>query len=203
MEIENGNLPAAVASPQPCARDFAIAMHGSQMYSDRPYIYHLDAVAAVLVEFGLGGVDYLMDAAYLHDVMEDCGVTSESLWSAGFNRAWGIVTAVTDEPGSNRKERKRRTYPKIAGWEDATVVKLADRIANVRECLKSPHEKCTLRSMYANEYAEFYDRLWREDHLLAAPMWAELDRLNSGPETPSPIPQGERLRPAAGSEKEI
>jgi hypothetical protein len=78
---------------------------------------------------------------------------------------------------------------------------LADRIANVRHCLKNPHEKASLRLMYAKEYAEFFDRLWREDHRMAAPMWAELDRLHSGPERPSPYPvsQGAGPRAAAGN----
>lgn len=31
------------------ARDFAIKWHGNQVYGDKPYVYHLDQVAAQLL----------------------------------------------------------------------------------------------------------------------------------------------------------
>lgn len=163
------------------ARDFAIRAHGDQKYGEHPYIYHLDAVVAVLVEFGFGAIQDLMDAAYLHDAIEDCGITSYILWKAGFNRSFGLVYAVTNEPGKNRAVRHSKTYPKMAGWENATIVKLADRIANVRECLRNEDSK---HLMYSCEYAEFYKALYREDHNLAKPVWDELDCLHSGPKIP-------------------
>ncbi len=47
---------------------------------------------------------------------------------------------MTDELGRNRKERKEKTLPKIAALYDAIVVKLADRIANMRNSTKKGHK---------------------------------------------------------------
>ena len=63
-----------------------------------------------------------------------------------------IVYAVTDELGRNRKERKEKTYPRIAANKDAIAVKLCDRIANVQESSKTNHR---LYKMYQKEQADF------------------------------------------------
>lgn len=48
-----------------------------------------------------------------------------------------IVFCVTNEQGRNRKERIKRTYPKIRNNRWAQFVKLCDRIANVEHSLET------------------------------------------------------------------
>ncbi len=55
------------------AVEFARIIHGSQVRkgSDIPYLYHLLAVASMVIEYG-GNEDQAI-AGLLHDVLEDCG----------------------------------------------------------------------------------------------------------------------------------
>lgn len=134
-------------------REFAKSKHRDQKYGDKPYISHLDSVVRVLENFGYGDNYYLVAAAYLHDVLEDTDTTFEEL--AKIDRFVAeIVLAVTDEPGENRKERKAKTYPKIKGNTFATIIKLADRIANVSNAI-NVNDKPGMFEMYKKEHAAF------------------------------------------------
>lgn len=146
--------------------------HSGQQYGNRPYICHCVDVADVLREFGVTDVEILA-AGYLHDTMEDAGITREQIERECSARVAEIVWRVTDEPGENRKKRKRATYPKIAASDDAVAVKLADRIANFRECIKSGSD---LLAMYRREWPEFSNSL-RKFGSINDPMWEELDGL--------------------------
>lgn len=153
------------------ARGYAILQHGSQLYDGRPYSYHLEAVSAVLERFGHMSPE-LRAAAWLHDVVEDTEATAEDV-SASFGRRVGeLVWAVTSEPGKNRKERNALTYPKIRATAGATVLKLADRIANVEHSLTGDGR---LLGMYKKEHPAFKAALYvpGEDEDL----WAHLDSL--------------------------
>jgi (p)ppGpp synthase/HD superfamily hydrolase len=158
------------------ARRYAINTHGSQMYGEsEPYSVHLEEVESVLIEFDHIS-STLRAAAWLHDVLEDV-LTRDEQREAFKNEFPGylylIVEAVTSEPGKNRKERNTKTYPKIAGLNYATVVKLADRIANGR---KSKSTGAKQYEMYKKEYPEFRAALYTSNIDTMA-MWWELDRL--------------------------
>lgn len=173
------------------ARAFAIKAHGDQKYSDEPYIGHLDHVVSILREYGFQSAD-LIDAAYLHDVLEDTEITYDNLLESGFSAlTCQLVQAVTDEPGKNRRERKAATYPKIAGWTDATILKLADRIANSRRASEPGKE--TYMKMYAKEYAAFRRALYR-DTPATIRMWVALDALmQASPDGETPQAEQENL----------
>jgi hypothetical protein len=85
-------------------------------------------------------------------------------------------TRVTSEPGPNRSERHKLTYPKIAAFPDAITVKLADRIANVEA---STRDNPSLLSMYHSEYPGFRSALI--GHGGDPALWAHLDQLPSPP----------------------
>lgn len=93
------------------ARHFAMGAHREQMYGDKPYVVHLDAVADVLREVGTSDHSRLYDVAYLHDVMEDCGITRATIARLFGDGVAEIVELVTDKPGKNRRERHEATYP--------------------------------------------------------------------------------------------
>ena len=172
------------------ARDYAMLMHGGQKYGgDKPYVYHLDAVDAVLVEFGYNHKAY-SDAAYLHDVLEDCCPTGDDLLRAkdfilthyGTAVLGSVIFCTDSKLGANRKERKENTYNSWAliigngnanPWVTMAMrVKLADRLANVRQC-KAENSK--LLGMYRKEAYDFRCALYTTG--ISDAMWAEYDRL--------------------------
>ena len=147
------------------ARKFAIQAHGDQMYGDGtiPYVVHLDMVAGVLREFGFTKDALLLQAAFLHDTVEDTYVTDQILLDNGFSAVVAAAVAFcTDEKGKNRKERKKLTYEKQVGLlnrrpiDDSTrlglLVKWADRVANIRACHIWPAKN--LLPMYVKEGEE-------------------------------------------------
>ena len=151
------------------ARDFAIRAHGDQKYGSEPYVAHLDAVVAVLNEFGYSGDEYVC-SGYLHDCIEDTYILREDI-SKNFNdEIADIVFAVTDEEGKNRHERHVKTYPKIAANAKATIVKLADRIANVRHSIDTNNKV----DMYKKEHAGFKQALYKQEN---EQFWRVLDFL--------------------------
>ena len=136
------------------ARDFAIERHGEQLYGNEPYIVHLDHVHEVGLRFGTTIEEQCAD--YLHDILEDTDCSFEEIW---YEFGWYVahlVFLVTDEDGDNRKERKRRTYPKIRSNSDAIKLKLRDRIANVES---SKQNNPGLFQMYKQEHEEFLTEL--------------------------------------------
>lgn len=136
------------------AREFAIIMHGDQRYGEKfPYSYHLDMVYDIAVQFALD--TEIQIGCYLHDVLEDTDATFEQIRSRfGWYLAF-LVFAVTDEPGLGRKERKRLTYQKMTYLQEerAELIKLCDRIANVKACILNKNDD--LLAMYQRENEEF------------------------------------------------
>lgn len=130
-------------------REFAEFVHGDQTYGDQPYVVHLDAVAAVLSDWGFGGFE-LQAAAYLHDVIEDADVDHGHLSALVTPGVADIVWACTGE-GDPRDERMAAIYAKVARNGRAAVVKLADRVANLEASEPGSHH--ALR--YAGEHAAF------------------------------------------------
>ncbi len=131
--------------------DFAAYCHGDQEYGDgQPYMYHVRKAVEVLRRFGFNEVEHrdIFDATALHDTVEDCPITCQGLFMQGFNpNVINLVYAVTNEDGRNRAERHKKTYGKIFNTENAIVVKLSDRIANVEAKGKV--------EMYRREYPDF------------------------------------------------
>ena len=160
------------------AREFAIKAHGSQTYGDKPYEVHLDDVSHTIIKFcrtdesiSAEQFELLLVCSLLHDVLEDTEATREELESRFGKEISDLIYCVSDEPGKNRKERKAKTYPKIASNNLAIALKLADRIANVENCRKN---NTSLFSMYAKEHTEFRKQLFNGRF---ASMWLHLDNL--------------------------
>lgn len=163
--------------PLASVKSFATLHHvirKAQMYGVLPYTHHLQAVEDVLYEFGEERLE-LQQAAWLHDVVEDTDVKVRDIRENFGERVAELVAAVTSEDGVNRKVRNALTYPKIrAAGDDAIRLKLADRIANVRNGGGSA-------MMYANEHAEFRHQLFVPDETcddtITFTMWTYLDNM--------------------------
>ena len=144
------------------ARAFAEAAHREQRYGDGPYVTHLAAVRAVLADFGYDGA--LGVAAWLHDTIEDTGVTRDDVAQRFGEEVASLVWAVTGI-GANRKARNASAYEKIRATPRAAILKLADRIANVEASREVPGKL----AMYRAEWPSFReglrdlgdDRMWQ------------------------------------------
>jgi (p)ppGpp synthase/HD superfamily hydrolase len=160
-------------APDPAAAlAWGRTLHAGQQYGDQPYTVHLNAVADVLRRFGHGDDPVLMSAGYLHDTIEDQGVGRDEIAARFGGRVANIVDAVSDPEGATRGEQKAAAYPRIRALDDAVIVKLADRIANVEA--GGPK-----REMYRGEQAAFREALRKTG--VADDMWAHLESLLSPP----------------------
>ena len=153
------------------ARDFAIAAHAGQMYGDKPYSDHLDHVVSILKKYVPDDEarPSTLAIGYLHDVLEDTEVTREQIITEFGMGIAQVVWCLTDEPGANRKERKLKTWHKIRSHPVATLVKLADRIANT-----TGDDKL---DMYKKEFPVFQAALYVPGQY--ENMWADLKSLTN------------------------
>lgn len=150
------------------ARMVAVKAHSNQSYDEIfPYEKHLDDVVDVLKRFGFSG-KYIV-AGFLHDSIEDDGISYNDIKKHFGIEVAEMVYCVTDELGRHRKEKKEKTLPKTASNADAIILKLADRIANIEHGGKV--------DMYKKEYAEFKGVLYLNTPINGKPMWDYLDTL--------------------------
>lgn len=124
------------------AAHFAAERHRGQRRKGaaaEPYVNHLLEVAE-LVSSTLSAPDTnLVIAALLHDTVEDVGVTKDELIQAFGSDVANLVMEVTDDKSLPKQERKRLqivTAPHKS--VRAQVIKLADKISNLRAMLSSP-----------------------------------------------------------------
>jgi GTP diphosphokinase / guanosine-3',5'-bis(diphosphate) 3'-diphosphatase len=121
---------------------FAAHKHRDQRRKDAeasPYINHPIALADVLVnEGGVSDVEVLC-AALLHDTVEDTDTTPEELHKEFGPRIARIVAEVTDDKALPKADRKRLQIEHAPGLSpEAKLVKLADKICNLRDVLHRP-----------------------------------------------------------------
>lgn len=161
--MENQKLAEAIR--------FAKKHHGPQRYGDHPYHVHLGHVEQVLRFAGYGDDEELMIGAWLHDSLEDTPISYNDIKKPFGKIVAELVFAVTDELGRNRKERKSRTYPKIKGIKKATILKIADRIANMNFARES--ENWSFLKLYKKEHDSFIEGIYVRG--IAEDMWDHLD----------------------------
>lgn len=159
------------------AREMAVMAHGQQMYGTHPYVVHLDAVAELVQPFG----EDAEVVAYLHDTLEDTGLSPEEVGQTFGRVVLACVEAVTDSKGATRKERKKATYERLGAITAeepvslALLVKAADRLANVRSCVAT--ENTSLLAMYRGENEAFRTAVLRTGLNSNQAMVAEIDEI--------------------------
>ena len=128
----------ALCSASPVLRravGFAAWKHDGQMRKGEgqtPYIHHPIEVCAILAE--IGGVADLdvLQAAILHDTVEDTETTPEELESHFGSNVRSIVLEVTDDKSLQQHARKAMQVehaPHLS--QDAQALKLADKTSNI------------------------------------------------------------------------
>jgi (p)ppGpp synthase/HD superfamily hydrolase len=124
------------------AAHFAAQCHTHQRRkgeAKEPYANHLIEVASLVTEATSGTDTNAIIAALLHDTIEDQGVTAEMIAKEFGKEVSDIVLEVTDDKTLLKADRKRKQVenaPKKS--RAARMVKLADKISNVRAVTNSP-----------------------------------------------------------------
>lgn len=129
------------------AFNFAYSFHeGQYRASGEPYIAHPIAVAGLLRD--LGGSAAMIAAGFLHDIVEDTDVTGEEIeqrFGSEVRRLVEGVTKLSKFNFSSKTERLaenfRRMFLAMAQDIRVIVVKLADRLHNMRTLEYLPDEK--------------------------------------------------------------
>ncbi len=141
------------------AYDFAARHHeGQTRRSGLPYVSHCAAVATILAGLRLDTVTLV--AGLLHDTLEDTGVSSDELRAKFGDHVASIVDGVTkiggiefESPEEHQAENWRRMLLAIAQDLRVILVKLADRLHNMRTLGFLPEEK---HQRIARETLEIY-----------------------------------------------
>lgn len=131
------------------ALEFASIKHRDQRRKDAdasPYINHPIALAKVLcVEGGITDVNAIC-GAILHDTIEDTETTLEELKKMFGETIAKIVDEVTDDKKLPKEVRKRLQIEHAPdASHQAKLVKLADKISNLRDILNGPPAEWSLQ----------------------------------------------------------
>ena len=139
------------------ALSFAAGKHRDQRRKDKirtPYINHPIAVADILlIEAGVTDEVVLM-AALLHDTVEDTDTTFEEIEQHFGLMVRDVVAEVTDDKSLPKAVRKQYQIDHAPHLSDrAKLVKLADKISNVRDTVVSPPDGWPMARI--DEYLEW------------------------------------------------
>ena len=121
---------------------FAAEKHKNQRRKDleaSPYINHPIALASILAnEGGVTDINVLC-AAILHDTIEDTKTTAEELREQFGEKITSIILEVTDDKNLDKAVRKLKQIEHAPhASPEAKLVKLADKIANLRDMKAAP-----------------------------------------------------------------
>lgn len=121
---------------------FAGEKHKDQRRSDKeetPYINHPLELASILVdEGGIEDVEVIC-AALLHDTIEDTDTSTDEIRALFGSKVADIVGEVTNDMTLSSAQRRIKEAACIPGLSiQAKLVKLADKIANIRDISTMP-----------------------------------------------------------------
>ncbi len=148
---------------------FAREVHASQRrkYIDNPYTDHLAEVAGIVATVApLELADLMVSVAWLHDCVEDQGVTVPSLRAAFGNDVADGVRLLSDLETGNRAERKALSRDRLAnapGW--VQTIKCADLISNTSSIVTHDPK---FAAVYLEEKSLLLTRLTHADQRLLA-----------------------------------
>lgn len=138
------------------AASFAARKHSTQRRKDRdasPYVNHPLEVAEILARHGVDDVP-VIQAALLHDAVEDTETTFEELTREFGEQVAGLVAEMTDDKSLPKHERKDLQIRHAPGLSSAAkLIKIADKICNARDVSENPPADWDLRRRV--EYLEW------------------------------------------------
>ena len=141
------------------AYEFAKVKHEGQFRkSGEPYIIHLIEVAYILAELNAGPATLI--AGLLHDTVEDCNVSLDEIEQNFSLEIRNMVDALTKIQALSRRKDKeflaeshRKIFIAMSRDIRVIIIKLSDRLHNMRTLFYMPEEK---RKRIANETLEVY-----------------------------------------------
>jgi len=155
--MEKSDTVAAILK----ALHFAADKHRDQRRKDEdasPYINHPIEVAELLAR--IGGVTDLvtLQGAILHDTIEDTDTSPEELEREFGPEVRRVVEEVTDDKNLPKADRKRLQIEHASHISDrARLVKLADKMSNVRSVTETPPAKWPLERR--QEYLDWTEQV--------------------------------------------
>jgi len=147
------------------ALEFAALKHRDQRRKGNhqaPYINHPIQVAALVATVGGCEDIAVLQAAILHDTIEDTDATPAEI-EADFGRdVLALVLEMTDDMSLPSQQRKQKQVDRAATLSDrAKLIKIADKIANVGDIARHPPPDWTFerRRNYFNWTSQVIDRI--------------------------------------------
>lgn len=160
------------------AAHFAAHRHRNQRRKGAeasPYINHPLALARALASAGITETTVLC-AALLHDTVEDTETSFAELEERFGQQIASVVKEVTDDKSLGKPERKRLQVEKASlKSREAKLVKLADKISNLRDILNDP--PVNWPNERRAEYFEWAARVVQGMRGTSAVLEAEFDEL--------------------------
>jgi GTP diphosphokinase / guanosine-3',5'-bis(diphosphate) 3'-diphosphatase len=153
---------------------FAREAHAAQRrkYTNNPYTDHLAEVAGIVATVAPPDfADMMVSVAWLHDCVEDKGVTVPSLRAAFGDAVADGVRLLSDLEKGNRAERKAMSRDRLGnapGW--VQTIKCADLISNTSSIVM--HEP-KFAAVYLEEKRLLLPRLTGADQRLLALAWMQ------------------------------
>lgn len=124
------------------AVNFSAVKHKGQFRKDAghtPYLIHTIGVARSLWEEGKVRSVNVLVAALLHDTLEDTDTTADEIETHFGSRVRYTVNELTNDPNLSTEENKQRQVDHAPHLSlNAQLVKLADRLYNVRDLRNPP-----------------------------------------------------------------
>ena len=163
------------------AADFAARKHKDQRRKNKeatPYINHPIGVANILTGEGKITDPIVIQAALLHDTVEDTDTTIEEIGEVFGDKIKQIVAEVTDDknlPKQTRKQIQIDTAHKKS--PEAKLVKLADKLYNLRDLDSADGVPAGWEEKRVNEYFIWAFNVVKGLRGSNAEMEKELDKL--------------------------
>lgn len=158
------------------AAQFAAQAHRGQTRKDgrTPYINHPVRVALALRASGMLEQPVL-EAALLHDVIEDCGVSRMDIAAQFGREVADLVSQVTDDKSLAKGERKLAQLTARYSYR-AACIKVADKLVNVQDIMLAPPPWPQARKLAYIEHARMLVGRLRAEYRLPLPLLAAFDR---------------------------
>ena len=155
------------------AQGYAAHAHRKQLYGKLPYMTHIGDVVNIVR--GVKSVSgHVLEAAWLHDILEDTNTTKIELGAVFDSFVVDWVWRVTGTGGS-RKQRNAAIYSKCKYYTQPTIIKLADRISNITHAFE--HKQKSYIKMYLKEADEFWHGMRDDSMVDVRPLWDTYEQL--------------------------
>lgn len=125
--------------------NLAVKYHQHQRYGNKPYLFHLFNVFILSCEYTNN--ERILSASILHDILEDTNINPNEIKKIDL-QLFDICILLS------KNYNTENYYNNISKNQEASFVKLADRICNINESLKHNNKK--MITEYYNEVSNYH-----------------------------------------------